>query len=223
MWWNCAGMTGKINIIKTLINDYKPIALFLFESNINTSKINSFLNVPGYDLIFTNSSKSRTACYAKQGVWKIISQGDGCEAITLEHQGLQVSGVYRPFKVQPGHTLNDQFDALICHLGKQIKQRKDDAKVLIAGDFNLNYNRDGDATYGNVKMLNDLGIWCASNGLSQRVKDITRRRTAQVGNSLRVEESLLDHLYSTEDDTPELIDCGASDHLAIGLKVCLDT
>jgi len=131
-----------------------------------------------------------------------------------------IIGVYRPFKVEHGSSLNEQFDKLILHLDAKIKSSMRDLDVIVAGDFNLDYLRVGDGTYPSAKTLNNLGIWAARNGLSQRIKEITRKRTINLSNSgVRHEESLLDHLYSNDKTVPFVSLVGTSDHFGVGLCI----
>jgi hypothetical protein len=218
-WWNCAGgVVSKLNLIKHYIDKNKPDALFVFESNIKINKVYSHLNIKGYELFVSGNDISRTACYVKidSGI-KFKSGGNGNEVITLESEKELIIGLYRPFKVETGLNLMIQFDRLLEHLDNQllINVKRD---IIIAGDINLDYLRVGDPTYSNAKMLDKLGIWSAKWGLSQLISDKTRHRSVtKADGSIRVEESLIDHLYATEKLLPKLYDMGASDHHAITL------
>lgn len=225
LWWNCAGgLAGKINEIKMIINDFSPIAFFIFESNIRNNKINSHLNIQGYELITTSTTFSRTACYLRSDSVSpgSICRGEGNEVITLEMGDMMIIGVYRPFKVEEGSNLNEQFDKLMKHLDQKISSAKsNNVRPVVAGDFNLDFNRIGDSSYSNSRLLNKLGIWAASHGLSQQIETETRHRLVKAQGGDRWEMAILDHLYSQEKESPEIFQCGTSDHLAIGLSIPL--
>ncbi len=67
-------------------------------------------------------------------------------------------GVYRPFKVEPGSNLTDQFEKILNYLDIKLNSISKKKKVLIGGDFNLDFKRHGDDNYGSKVMLNRLGI-----------------------------------------------------------------
>jgi hypothetical protein len=92
-------------------------------------------------------------------------------------------------------------------------------RCIVGGDFNLDFARVGDKTYQHSKMLNKLGIWAATHGLSQLIKDVTRSRLVQAKDGPRLEQSIIDHLYSSEPDDFDLLNIGVSDHLAICLSL----
>ncbi len=92
-------------------------------------------------------------------------------------------------------------------------------KVIVAGDFNLDYLKVGDSSYQNSGLLNKLSLWSASYGLSQLITSPTRFREVNAKNGVRNELSLLDHLYSADEERFELIECGVSDHQAILLTL----
>ncbi len=217
-WWNCAGgISAKINFIKNFIIAHEPSAFFIFESNIKTDKVNTHLNIKNYTLHLSGSAFARTACYIKiDSGFKIREdKSHKCEIIVIENGVYRMLGVYRPFKVEEGNSLGAQFDDILHFLFQQAGLKE---KLVVAGDFNVDYSRIGDRTYRHSKMLEKLEIWSSAMGLSQRVKEITRRRVIQTQEGLKVEESILDHLY-TEDEEAFLIDCESGDHLAIGMYI----
>lgn len=222
VWWNCAGgLASKINFVKKFVNDCSPDLFFVSESNIKTEKVFSHLNIFGYDLVTSGTKFARISCYIKIGSpYKLVSQGQGSEIITLESKDAIVIGVYRPFKVEAEMNIGLQFDLMLSHLDTRLNELSKDKEVILAGDFNLDFQRVGDSSYAFAKMLNKLGIWAAKWGLAQRIEELTRRRAiTTAGGETRVEESIIDHLYSTEERQPVLQDLGTSDHLAIVLTI----
>jgi hypothetical protein len=132
-----------------------------------------------------------------------------------------VIGVYRPFKVELGSTLQEQFDNTIRYIDMKVSEmdKSKNPRILVGGDFNLDFLRVGDNSYAGTQMLNKLGTWAASQGLSQLITNITRYRRVHTGGDIREEKSLLDHLYSNECEEASLINCGTSDHLAIMVRL----
>jgi hypothetical protein len=109
---------------------------------------------------------------------------------------------------------------LVDHLGTKLRSTKSQKiKTIIAGDFNLDFGKIGDDSYAHKAMLNNLGQWAASHGLSQHIKVPTRHRLVHAKEGDRNEIAILDHLYSQEDESPEVFQCGTSDHLAIKLDI----
>ena len=215
LWWNCAGgVASKLNFIKNLIYKQAPALLFVSESNTKSGQINSHFNIGGYEFVTTESEFSRTACYLKMGSgFKVVSRGAGLEVITVEDETTRIMGIYRPFKVTGESTLTTQFDSLLEFIHVMSQTGK---KLIVAGDFNIDYAKKGDRSYRNSKMLEKLEVWAATFGLSQKIDKITRRRVAQTNEGVRVEESILDHLYLMDEEIPILIDGETSDHLIIG-------
>jgi hypothetical protein len=183
------------------------------------------LNITGYQFLTTSSPFSRVAFYLRNDnhVVPVVCRGDGNEVITLDFDDMLLTGVYRPFKVEPGSNLTYQFEKILNYLDVKLKTISKKKKVLIREDFNQDFKRHGDGNYGSKVMLNRLGIWAASHGLSQQVKASTRYRIVQTKRDEGHEESTLDHLYSNDEVTPNVIIAGTSDHLAIATEFKLQT
>ncbi len=218
LWWNCAGrIASKLNMIKEIINDLKPVVFFVSESNINSDKIYSHLNIENYKLFISDSRVARSACYLSSNAdFKVVSRGDGTETFVIENDHHHIFGVYRPFKVQEGETINSQFDKLLRFLELKCNSNKN---LTIAGDFNVDYAKQGDPAYRNSRMLEGLEIWAANHGLAQQISETTCHRTVMNGDgTFREEKSTIDHHYSILDVKPYLIP-SSSDHMIIAVNL----
>jgi len=63
--------------------------------------------------------------------------------------------------------------------------------------------------------LDTLSNWLLNQGLMQLVKSNTRHRTVNYEGEIRLETSLMDHIYSNNDLVIKTIETGYSDHEAI--------
>ena len=122
------------------------------------------MNIPNYDLVFTDSDFSRTACYIeKNSDFKLTFSGKGCEVISIENKTQKIIGVYRPFKLGENETLVGNFEKLMTCLDMECRTQK---TVVIAGDFNIDLARSTDPRYTNISMVRKLEHWAINHGLS---------------------------------------------------------
>jgi len=218
IFWNVAGGLGaKFDVVKSIIDNEQPCAFFIFESNIKINSCFKHLSVNNYDLHTTSTNFSRTACYVLRGCgFKVVNNGEGNEAIIIENNKYRIIGAYRPFKTQPNETLVGNFDRLLRFLEKESST---DKELVVSGDLNVDLlgNRDG-------RLKNDLEIWALNNGLCQQVKSITRRRTVQLQDgNLRIEESALDHFYTSDREIKcHLMENPFSDHMILSCVLEVD-
>ena len=65
-----------------------------------------------------------------------------------------------------------------------------------------------------------MELWASGHGLSQRIKGTTRHRAVKAESGIRVESSLIDDLYSMEDENYSFtLDEGVSDHVILGYNL----
>jgi len=205
------GLNAKFDFVKEIINDKKPTAFFILESNLRDNKCNKHLSIKGYDLIVTSSHFSRTACYLlKNSNFKVTSVGNGNEVIGIENEKIKILGVYRPFKLLENETLASNFDRLMTHLEKEATT---DKEIIVSGDFNV------DLAGKNCHMKNSLETWVSDNGLSQLVDRYTRQRVVNRDSTQTIERSVLDHFYTNAHYTCRLEEHFASDHMILSCEI----
>lgn len=209
-------MRSKIDVIRHTVIEQNPELFFISESNIKLNDEVSVINVYGYSLFQSMeiNGSSRLACYCREGSGfeVIYIPDDEVQLIGLENKSMRVYGIYRPFTNCNGLTLSANLDKLVQVLhGLPIG----DKPTFIGGDFNIEANKNGDPA------LLRMELWMIECGLTQYIKDITRRRTVTLQNGTRrVEESCLDHIYgdcSGLDCDFGTLNIPGSDHLAVRL------
>jgi len=206
LWWNCGGgLKYKIEYIKYTIMTLKPTVLFISEAEIYSNDDLGVISVENYDLLISNTinfGKARTAAYVRSDCnYKRLKRAemDGSEVISLSIDGAILVGVYRPFKPTVAESNVDNFDRLLNSLRKL---ESDGEEVYIGGDFNVDWNHE--TTFNNLAL---------EMNLQQLVHVNTRLRLVNTVNGYRLEESCLDHLYTTDLDVNyKLLKAQPSDH-----------
>ena len=217
--WNCClGLQNKIDVIKSILQDYEIDVLFLQETEIKPcTPINNIL-IPGYNLELSSTygqSNSRTCCYVRSKVkYKIILHPGNInvEAITLELFNTQVTGVYKPFLL-PNHTSDIEYVTELSNIIKSLNA----SNLIILGDFNIDFLKINTQNYNRTNTFNILEEVLIEKTLVQLIKKPTWERV--YNNSLK--QSLLDHIYCNNIQIVETITndkqvCG--DHNLVAIK-----
>ena len=230
-YWNCAkGFGGKLDILLELMQTNDLRILFVSESDITENMKLSLFNMPGYQLENSLTLKKFKKCRISAFVDTSINairrcdlEMDGNEVIVYEVREINtlVCGLYRPFKINEDEPENlvDKFDKLIQNLEMLNNEGK---KVVVMGDFNVNYLEIGNTSYRLNGLMNKLSNWANEFNMVQLVQNPTRRRHVQLETHTRMEEALLDHVYSNSSTSIEEIQHVsnfASDHDALICKV----
>jgi len=204
------GLNAKFHFVKKLISELNPTAFFISEANINKNKINEHLNIDNYELIISDTKYpiSRSACYLrKSSGFDVITKGNGSEIICLESKTLVIAGIYRPFKLHDGQTHLSNFNALLDEIKKVCKTKKE---IVVAGDFNIDVKVSMNR---NPQLKELIDEWALDSGLVQKVNTTTRSRIVTTTRGERIETSIIDHFYTSNDaNEVELIEHFASDH-----------
>ena len=215
----------KRHIINDYIAEMKPELFFIAEANVDSTMNLDLLNVTNYT-IYTSGTikdnyKARILVLAKDG-WKLISQfmSDTDELIIMEKNDLTVIGIYRPFKKLKNETARGNLERLLNKIQNYTDQNIN-RKIIITGDFNVDYNRIGDKRYQCYHLANMIMDFQVKNNLEQKIKGLTRHRLINKDGNQFLQTSLLDHVYSNSliiEDTithPTI----ASDHDIIQIKI----
>jgi len=227
IYWNCAsGIFNKIDIIKHKLTEHKPDVLILAEADLNLNMNLKVLEISGYNfatsLAISSERKSRICVYYKNS-WTINEQymSKHDEIVILERGELSVIGIYRPFKLLQGETATTNFERLLAKIEQYIEQNRH-KKLIILGDFNVDYLKFGDVTYQRHNLADQLLDFQIRNGLGQQVNEITRHQVIRNNNGTSVQTSRLDHVYInfTGLDPVEILPSISSDHDVI--KVTID-
>jgi len=117
------------------------------------------------------------------------------ELIILENKDITSIGIYRPFKLLQGETATTNFTRLLDTIQKYIDQNKK-RRIIISGDFNIDYLRMGDTSYQRHRLAELLLDFQIRNNLTQIVKEITRHRLVNQNDTQTLQTSLLDHVYT---------------------------
>jgi len=211
------GLNAKFDHVKDIINKKNPAAFFIFESNLKIDKCHRHLNIPNYDLVTTESSFSRTACYLrKNSCFRVKNLGGGNEAIALESKSHLIIGVYRPFKVNEGETSMGNFEKLLKYLEDECNINKE---IIVAGDMNVDLKSNR-----HLKLRNAMDLWASNNGLCQQIEDYTWHRVIQKNNNLIIERSSIDHFYTSDvNQKCEIKEHYGSDHHILTSSLITET
>lgn len=178
--------------------------IFLQEAEL-INQNNEWLNIDGYDFFCSNTKpKSRIAAYIKSKFSYTVSVSNKVEAIAFKFENLNVTGIYRPFKVpNSANYMLNLIDFCTENLGNE--------KNVIIGDFNLDFIKISDKNYQHRKLYDDWLNFLATTGLVQLNHNLTWRRVVK-GN---IKESILDHAYSDSNWNIHTKDLDIGDHLAL--------
>jgi hypothetical protein len=192
VFWNCAhGLMAKHDLILHYISKFTPEIFFVSEAELRINKNYSCLTVPGYDLEVSKTlgaGFSRQAAYVRTGSSfkrKADLENGESEVMVFSNNTLKVCGVYKPFKPPPSRSTGEAFNLLMNNLGSITSSGSD---VIIAGDFNVNWNSEG-------LQKRRLESWAEESGLFQAVNQMTRHQEVTTTDGIIVRESCLDLLF----------------------------
>lgn len=107
------------------------------------------------------------ACYVHSSLhFKRLHVERPVDIVAIDIRPLRVIGVYRGFKLPQWLSKNQYLDLILKNLKKLTKT---DRTLLIGGDFNADWTKNGLET---LKLQN----WAINSGLQQLVRQFTRRR-----------------------------------------------
>jgi len=135
------------------------------------------------------------------------------EILIFERGDFSIIGIYRPFKKLSGETAQSNFTRLLQCIQNYIDENKK-KKIVIMGDFNVDYLKMGDRTYQHHQLSSSLSDFQTYNNLEQLVTEITRHRLVNKRGQQHLQTSLLDHIYSNglHTENVEIIPTISSDH-----------
>ena len=228
--WNCAkGITKKICDIKLAISELKPTVIFISEADRESTHDDKLISINGYQLHNSRShdahGKSRIIAYTREGS-NLIRRSDlespNAELIIFDKVSPNISfidriiGLYRPFTGPDGDSSSGGTWSRFTHLIETINLATDGChRSTILGDINVDLLKR-DCTSG--RYYDVLETMCDKNSLEQLIHHPTRTQTLNTTNGWVIQESLLDHIYTS--DYLSVNKCGgmhlsSSDHLAI--------
>jgi len=102
--WNCClGLVNKVDIVQSILKDYKLDVLFIQEAEIRQNTPINLLNTNGYNLELSptyGQQNSRSCCYIKSNLkYKRVKskEKNSVEVIIIEAFNTHIIGIYRPF------------------------------------------------------------------------------------------------------------------------------
>ena len=204
-YWNCAGgIKSKFDYIKDFLKTNKISIFFISEAEINKTLDTDILKIPNYDLLMSETNKSRLACYINSSIkYSRLKTDKDIDLIALDAGDARFIGLYKGFKLPPGKTRVSFFHTIIKTLSRLTKTEK---TLVIGGDFNVDLNKESSNKF-------ILENWAIKSGLQQIVETYTRRRvvTGQ-DQQIRIEQSLIDHVYTNDPDSKVIHVNSVSDH-----------
>ena len=193
IFWNVAnGLLNKLDFVKSIISEQKPIMIFIFEAEVKIEEVN-FLKVQGYDIEISKTLETRglgrTACFIKKGVkyqrqmcLEKSKNGYFDDIICIKIDKFLIAGVYKGFKLYGTETPRTKLLNILKTLHTIAKTNM---STVIAGDFNIDLNKS-------TAQLDALEEWSIETGMTQFIEGTTRQRLVHLKNG----KSSIDHLYS---------------------------
>ena len=182
--------------------------MFISEADILEQDV-SLVQIQLFDVTLANTKnqgKARMMCYARSNLpFKLVRiQDSDLEVIALDIGNQRIVGLYKPFKLKEGVKMVDYFNRIMKCLGDLSKT---DKIVTVGGDFNVDLNKPSPS-------LDKLEEWSIQSGLDNLVDKsmITRLRVVTLTDTIRVETSAIDHVY-TSDNYFLKLEPSISDHL----------
>ena len=226
--WNCgSGLTKKLDDIQLVIKELKPSLLFITEADRKPIHDEKLIQIQNYQLHDAESlkkhGKSRIIAYTRLGEnfkRRIDLESPDSEVIIFDRPNKanvdRIIGVYRPFTGPDGDKTSggtwDRFANLLQVVNNALEGC---SRATILGDFNVDLLKND---IGPDRYINALNTLCDENSLEQMLHNATRIQTINKEDGWQVQESLLDHIYSS--DYKSISKCGTmhlsqSDHMAI--------
>ena len=220
--WNlCNGLSNKVGYIRALLVEHDLDILLLQEAEIQVHKMDlSLLQIGGFSIEISNSTcTSRVVMYIRNSIsYTRRVESVDTNLICVQLQGNyafnQIVGVYRPFKLVNTGSHRQQFKSQLNQITDYITNSK---KLLLLGDFNLDYKKLAVQNYPHRVLYDELLEMIYAFDLCQQVNECTWSR---VYNGI-VRTSLLDHVYVGDNALIKgiLVDKQPiSDHCAIIVK-----
>jgi len=228
--WNCgSGITKKLSDIQIAINELKPTVIFISEADRKINHDDKLIQIRGYQLHNAKSlekhGKSRIVAYTREeNNIKRRQDLENSDAELVVFDKIypnssnvdRIIGLYRPFTGPDGDKSSGgawvRYEVLIHTIHKALDGCQ---RATIIGDINVDLLK-GDEVKG--RFAEALTKLCDENSLEQLIHQPTRIQPLETSEGLKIQESLLDHIYSS--DTRSVKKCGCmhlsqSDHLAV--------
>jgi len=231
--WNCAsGISKKLEDINLAVLELKPTVIFISEADRKIHHDDCLIQIKGYTLHNSESlpkhGKSRIIAYVKNDLnvkRRRDLESPDSEIIIFDRPLKNTSnidriiGIYRPFTGPNGDKSSGGAWNRFLNLLEVINVAVDGChRVTIVGDLNVDLLKDVENQDRYAAALKTL---CEENSLEQLIHQPTRIQTVKTTDSWLLQESLLDHVYSS--DYRSVNKCGTlhlshSDHMAIYIQ-----
>jgi len=231
--WNCgSGITKKLDDIQHAITELKPTVIYISEADRKKHHDDRLIQIKGYKLHNSESlekhGKSRIIAYTRDNIHLKRRQdleSPDSEIIIFDlpqHTTTEVDrvvGLYRPFTGHDGDKSSagtwDRFLHLLTTINRALEGCH---RATIVGDFNVDLLKDIETQGRYAAALRGI---CNENSLEQLIHQPTRIQIVRSIEGLQIQESLLDHVYSSDYMSAELcgsMDLSQSDHKAIYIR-----
>ena len=216
--YNCRSIENKLDELKEIIAEKKPILVLLTETWLNETHPKNYLKIPGYKSVRKDRSEHIKQHYGKTG-------GGGIALIYQEH--LQVK-IHDKLNTETDEAMwftakINKINHLFCliyrpeYIDITTGENKIDEKIVEATNVNTNITIIGDLNYnllqpsGKIVEVKEI---IESFGMKQHIKKPTRIQNQKA--------SLIDHIWTTEQNK-EIVETGTidgiSDHTGIYMKL----
>jgi exonuclease III len=217
--WNvCLGVRNKIALVKKLLIDSEIDILCIQEAEVDADDDLGLLEIKDYNLELEISrdrnTKRRTLMYVNRRIdYERTMEAERAEAhiiiITLKgYGGIGLASIYRTYKLTHKEDHKSALEEQITILNAFITAHK---RIIILGDINLDYRRKADSGYHHQALYQQWKAFEDDNQLIQMVDFVTWQRL----NRGRIQQSILDHVYTNDLGMVEQIEQGdafISDH-----------
>jgi exonuclease III len=196
--WNlCLGLVSKKDyVINTLKKEEIDICM-MQEAEIKRDYDRNLLSDKEYKIeVEVSTDKSRCATFIKNGVdYERRSDLEGIDNhlviidFNVSHSYRAIN-IYRSFNPPNNETQLQHFQKQL-NLIRIAITTLGHRKVIVGGDFNLDYNKINDISYRNKSLCEILSLWAEDANLIQIIEFATWHRVVNE----TYKESLLDHFY----------------------------
>ena len=217
---NVNSLLSKIDEIRDISNHIKPAVLGITESKLNSSVINSEVNINGYSIIRNDRNRNGggVACYVRNDLCFNIKNvfSNSLEHVFFEILLPKVKPIAIGIFYGPPNVNN--FLEILLNDFKKVDIRK--KEIYILGDFNINLLQNGKfilkENQSNIfkidttPLINKYKEFCQTFSLTEIIKDTTRTTCST--------SSLLDHILTNSLEKISqkgTLDVSLSDHQLI--------
>ena len=194
--WNaCNGITCKKDYIRGVLHEENLDILCIQEAQL-TDENEHLAQLDGFNSELSNCTpKKRSMIFVKKSIHytRLVAYEDPrIELVVIKTNEEIICNFYRPFLLPLNVTAIDYMNITMDLLKKLIESNRNE-KIILVGDFNLDFNKINDNTYRLHTIYDSWHNFYSTFQMIQVQKECSWRRIINAS----VVESVLDHVYVT--------------------------